>query len=301
MEKEDHSYSSQKITAPPEFEHLFSHFYAAANGSKETIQKTLLPSFQTIMVFSFGTPVTFTSRRETTIEIGKVMVIGPIRQPLQYTLPPGADILVANFKGGAFYSFFGQALVTADAVHPDHLLGEDCFTGLWSILKNKNNMADRVGFILEFCKPYLKEKDGLLDRITHFKQDPSLNPIKIIAQETKLSERSIQLKHQKFLGYSAKEAGRYQRFLKALELLEGKISAAEQKPEGKIPSSGHNKILPSGQTMVSSEQTIDWFDIIEECGYYDQSQLIHDFQLYLHLSPTQYLKFQQDICIARPE
>jgi AraC-like DNA-binding protein len=41
---------------------------------------------------------------------------------------------------------------------------------------------------------------------------------------------------------------------------------------------------------------MDWFEVINECGYYDQSQLIHDFKHYINLSPAKYLKFQQDIC-----
>jgi len=40
----------------------------------------------------------------------------------------------------------------------------------------------------------------------------------------------------------------------------------------------------------------DWFTIIDHLGYYDQSHLINDFKYYLNLSPTKYIKFQQDIC-----
>ncbi|HEY0298211.1 MAG TPA: AraC family transcriptional regulator [Arachidicoccus sp.] len=50
------------------------------------------------------------------------------------------------------------------------------------------------------------------------------------------------------------------------------------------------------QSIASNAKKIDWFDIISECGYYDQSQLIHDFKHYINLSPVKYLSFQQDIC-----
>lgn len=53
--------------------------------------------------------------------------------------------------------------------------------------------------------------------------------------------------------------------------------------------------------MASTSKKIDWFEIINKCGYYDQSQLIHDFKHYLNISPTKYVKFQQDICIANAE
>ncbi|MFZ0596955.1 MAG: AraC family transcriptional regulator [Flavobacterium sp.] len=34
---------------------------------------------------------------------------------------------------------------------------------------------------------------------------------------------------------------------------------------------------------------------MDQCGYYDQSQLIHDFKYYMNISPTKFLKFQNDI------
>lgn len=81
------------------------------------------------------------------------------------------------------------------------------------------------------------------------------------------------MRHKQRLGYSEKEITRYGRFLKALEMVNRSIADAHK---------------------------VDWFDIIHDCGYYDQSQLIHDFKRYLDLSPTRYLKVQQDICCAVP-
>ncbi|MGO3805023.1 MAG: helix-turn-helix domain-containing protein, partial [Sphingobacterium sp.] len=83
------------------------------------------------------------------------------------------------------------------------------------------------------------------------------------------TERTIQLKQKIHFGYSVKEINRYKRFLRAVEYIE------------------------SIDSKVSKE---DWFTIINDCGYYDQSQLINDFKHYLNLSPTKYLKYQQDIC-----
>lgn len=64
---------------------------------------------------------------------------------------------------------------------------------------------------------------------------------------------------------------RYERFLKAIKIIE--------------------------ETNFDSSK-VDWFEIIEQCGYYDQSQLIRDFNHYLNLSPLKYLKFQDIICNA---
>jgi AraC-like DNA-binding protein len=104
--------------------------------------------------------------------------------------------------------------------------------------------------------------------MTDFYSD-HVNPVKAISETNKVTERTVQLNYKKRLGFSAKELSRYQRFLKAIRLL---------------------------QTMVADGTNVDWFTVIDECGFYDQSQLVHDFQHYLSLTPSQYLKLEQDIC-----
>jgi AraC-like DNA-binding protein len=94
-----------------------------------------------------------------------------------------------------------------------------------------------------------------------------------MAGHTGQTKRNIQLKHKQRLGYSEKEVTRYERFLRALEQVNQYNSAGAK---------------------------VNWFDVIYDCGYYDQSQLIHDFKHYLGLSPTRYLKVQHDICRVTP-
>lgn len=267
------NYHSNRITVPPVFEEVFTHFYYAENKSDVPLSQTLLPTFQTIMVFNFGAPVSFRSSQQDELEIEKCLVLGPIKQALTYTLPPKAEILVANFKDDAFFRFFGTAIIAENfSIHPDELLNENCFTVLWQELKKINDTASRVQYILEFCRPYLQNRDPITAQIAGF-NDTNQSPIKAISEKNNLSERAVQLHHKKHLGYSAKELGRYQRFLKAIQLI---------------------------QSIASNTSKVDWFEIISECGYYDQSQLIHDFKHYLHLTPLKYMQFQQGICNARP-
>ncbi|MFT3920088.1 hypothetical protein [Cloacibacterium sp.] len=182
--------------------------------------------------------------------------------------------MVANFKNDAFYRFFGNALIAEHLpINPDDLLPENCFTTLWTELNQIEDVKHQVNYILAFCKPYLREQNAIAKKFAIFNNDYQ-NPIKHIASEQKQTERNIQILHKKQFGYSAKEINRYLRFLKALELIQNTISTATK---------------------------IDWFHIINECGYYDQSQLIHDFKHYINISPTKYLKFQQDICVAKPK
>ncbi|MDH7460525.1 helix-turn-helix domain-containing protein [Chitinophagaceae bacterium 26-R-25] len=274
MASDEQTYHNYRLPVPPEFEAIFSHFYFAENDSAAPLTKTLLPSFQTIMVFNFGSKASLVSRAQTEIEISRCIVLGPIKCAFDYTLPPGAQILVANFKADAFYRFFGKAFLSDHLpINPDEAVEENCFTYLWHQLDKIDSVEQKVDCILDFCRPYVRSQSATSALLTNFKSG-SLNPIKSIADETGQTERNIQLMHKKHFGYSAKEINRYQRFEKAIGLI---------------------------QQIASTTGSVDWFEIIDECGYYDQSQLIHDFKHFINLSPKNFLKFQQDICQASAE
>ncbi len=274
MSATEKEYNNFRIPVPPAFKDVFSHFYFAENNTGQTLTKTLLPTFQTILIFSFGTNASLTTKQNTGIEVEKCLVLGPVKQAFNYTLPVRAQILVANFKGDAFYRFFGNAVLADHTpISPDELLEENCFTGLWSELAGVDSAAGRVNHILEFCKPYLRQQNTTARLLDDF-NCTILDPIKTVAQNTNQSKRNVQLQQKKYFGYSAKEINRYHRFLKAVELIR-QIAESYTKP--------------------------DWFEVINQCNYYDQSQLIHDFNHFIHLSPARFLKFQQDICQAIQE
>ena len=269
MAQNSETYNNFRIAVPTEYKNVFSHFYFAENQSNETITKTLLPSYQTILIFNFGTKALLNSEQNTQIEIDKCIILGTIRKAFDYLLPPQSKILVANFENDAFYRFFGNVSLAKNLpINPDELLNENCFTSLWYELNKIDNVDSQVNYILEFCKPYLQPRDKIAEQLINFTEQ-SLNPIKAIASDNNQTARNIQIKQKQYFGYSAKEINRYQRFLKAIEYIENIASKASKE---------------------------DWFSIINDCGYYDQSQLINDFKYYLNLSPTKYLKFQQDIC-----
>lgn len=262
-------YNGYRISVPPEFETIFSHFYFAKNLSDQPVTKTLLPTYQTILLFCFGESASMITKEKTRITVDKCIVFGPIRHSFDYTLPAKTSILVANFKDDAFYRFFGKACISYhSAINPDDLLSENCFTNLWYQISKISSPQEQIDHILEFCKPYLQDRDTTGQLLSSF-TDENLNPIKTIAEQTNQSERTIQLKQKEQFGYSSKEINRYNRFSKAIQLIEKEIA--------------HQK-------------KVEWFTIVDACNYYDQSQLIHDFKHFIQLSPSQYLKFQQDIC-----
>lgn len=269
MQKTDDAYHNFRIAVSEEYQDIFSHFYYAENSTTNTVTRTLLPSYQTILIFGFGTNSLLHSRQNTLIEVEKCLVLGPIKKAFDYSLPPQSKILVANFKDDAFYRFFGATPFAENLpVNPDELLNENCFTALWYELDKIANVNQQVNYILEFCKPYLRQRNAIVEQLAKFKNQ-SLDTIKAVADSVNQSERNVQINHKKHFGYSAKEINRYQRFLKTIAYLEKIASKASKE---------------------------DWFTIINECGYYDQSQLIHDFKHYINLSPTKYLRFQQEIC-----
>lgn len=63
MKTDGQDYNNYRITAPSEFEEVFSHFYYAENNTEKPITKTLFPSYQTILVFSFGSKISLTTRQ----------------------------------------------------------------------------------------------------------------------------------------------------------------------------------------------------------------------------------------------
>lgn len=268
-------YHQLRISVPPEFENVFSHFYFAENTSEQAVTKTLLPTYQTILLFCFGENASMMTKEKTKLSVDKCIVFGPIRQAFDYTLPSKTSILVANFKDDAFYRFFGKTAIENQSitVHPDNLLKENCFTNLWQELSQLHSTQEQVDHIFAFCRLYLQDQSFTSKLLSNF-NDKNLNPVKTVAEQICQSERNIQLKHKELFGYSSKEITRYSRFLKAIKTIEKEIE---------------------------KQNKVEWFSIIDECGYYDQSQLIHDFKHFLNISPSRYLKFQQDICNPKSE
>ncbi|MFZ0596016.1 MAG: helix-turn-helix domain-containing protein, partial [Flavobacterium sp.] len=222
-----------------------------------------------ILIFNFGAKPSFSSQFKNPIEIDKYLILGPIKQAFDYSLPPQAEILTLNFKNDAFYRFFGNISMAEHLpINPDELLNNNCFAVLWHELNKISDINARVNHILKFCEPYLQHRNKIAEQLANFKAQ-SLDSIKSVAIQNSQTQRNTQLQHKKHFGYSAKEVSRYERFLKTIDYL---------------------------QNIALNTSKVDWLDVVTECGYYDQSQLIKDFKHYINLSPTKYIKFQQNIC-----
>jgi AraC-like DNA-binding protein len=266
-------YISRRLPVPPEWDEVFSHFYYAANRSGKPVKKKLLPTFQTILVFSFGPAAQLLPGEATPVSVEKSMVIGPIKKSLQYVLPSGNEILVANLKADTFYRFFARSLRSRQdmMLHPDELLEKHCFSDLWQELAEIPSVEKKMEKILAFSADYLRKREAASEELLQATDDAAINSVKQIAGKIEKSERTVQLNYKKYLGYSEKELNRYKRFQETIFFI-------------------NNTYKPGHE--------IDWFEVIHHGGYYDQSHLIHDFNYYIGISPKQYLKLQEEMCVG---
>jgi AraC-like DNA-binding protein len=245
----------------------FYHMMIASDG--EPVTRHVCPNLEMMLIFNFGVPVriSFHNNPLDTDVIGRTAVIGPLRQMLNYELLPDADALVVNFKFNGFQRLFGMPLtgLTGEEGTGAEILTDDVrFDKLWEELNGLSTAEQRVSLLKQSAIGLLKENDQVIQTVIgNLAQffNPCVDPVKAIAADTRLSERSIQLKFQKHTGYSVKELLRFLRFKEVIAYI-----------------------------LARNNQKIDIFDLIATHDYHDQSHLIKDFQYFLGLAPQHFIK-----------
>ena len=256
------------VEAP--LEEVINSFYHTSIAAKgESISRHVCPNLEMMLIFNFGVPVriSFHNNPLDTQEINRTAVIGPLRQMLNYELLPGADALIVNFKFNGFQRLFDMPLtgLTGQNLKGTEILKDEVrFDSLWQELAALPETAQRVDLLKQLASGLLKDNDQVLQTIIgnlaqYF--NPCVDPVKAIAADTRLSERSIQLKFQKHTGYSVKELLRFLRFKEVIAYI-----------------------------LARTNQKIDIFELIARHDYHDQSHLIKDFQYFLGLAPQQFIK-----------
>ncbi|MCF0052668.1 helix-turn-helix domain-containing protein [Dyadobacter sp. LJ53] len=268
MEQTDINGASFFVEAP--FEDVINNFYhlfVASDG--QPITRHVCPNLEMMLVFNFGIPVriSFHNNPLDVEVIRRTAVIGPLRQMLNYELLPGADGLVVNFKFNGFQRLFGlplTGLTSEEGTGAEILTDDGRFDRLWEELAALPTTEQRVSVFNQSAIGLLKENDQVVQTIIgNLAQffNPCVDPVKAIAADTRLSERSIQLKFQKHTGYSVKELLRFLRFKEVIAYI-----------------------------LARSNQKIAIFDLIATHDYHDQSHLIKDFQYFLGVTPQQFIK-----------
>ncbi|GAA0536075.1 AraC family transcriptional regulator [Chitinophaga japonensis] len=255
---------------------VLSHFYVISvpeNASPG--EQHLSPNLEMMVVFNFGPPVSF-SFADAAIgghAIDRIGILGPLRKMMNYALPPGADLLILPFILDGFYRFLplspDKLEETGVQAHTQRL--ED----IWQMLAALPEPGKRIAALTDYLLLHIPQSEAatqpMLDNVAAL-HDPLLNPVKVIADRYGLSERTVQLRFRKYVGYSPKELLRFLRFKQVLSSLPGQ-------PKAKI----------------------NWLELVVQYGYHDQSHLIKDFKYYTGISPQQFQQLHEagNFCVGR--
>lgn len=248
---------------------VISHYYHIYHTGNYPVIKHLSPNLEIMMIFNLGTSIRISignTHPEQEIKPGCI-VIGPLRNMLNYELNPGADAIVVNFKLNGFYRLFKVAASTLDgeAIYdPDVLTDKYDFEVLRKDLSRFADIKSKLRMISDYVAAFVDVNDDAAEPLLsaeHYFYNPAIQPVKAIAADTQLTQRTIQLRFQKYTGYSPKELLRFLRFKMVVEKL-----------------------------MKEEENDIDIFRIILDFGYFDQSHLTKDFQHFLGTTPQNFIK-----------
>jgi len=268
VEQTDINEALFSVEAP--LDEVITSFYRMSVASDgKAITRHVCPNLEMMLIFNFGVPLRFSFHNNplNTELINRTAVIGPLRQMLNYELLPGANAIVVNFKFNGFQRLYDMPLkgIKGEEMKDAGILkDEGRFDILWNELATLSTAEERVDLLKQSALCLLKENDQVLQTIISNLArffDPCVDPVKAIAADTRLSERSIQLKFQKHTGYSVKELLRFLRFKEVIAYI-----------------------------LACSNQKIPIFDLIARHDYHDQSHLIKDFQYFLGLAPQQFIK-----------
>ena len=244
------------------------------------IVQHLSPNLEMMLIFNFGETIrsSFAEEALNGEGISKVAVVGPLRRMLNYEILPNTDLIAVVFNMDGFYRLFQLPMdqISGDEIlDPDKLLKITGFSKLWEELKNLETLGERVDLLKVYGLGFIQNKEyattPLLEGIPYF-NDASVQPVRAIAMDSDLSERTIQLRFRKYLGYSPKELLRFLRFKKVI-----------------------------ADILNKKDNEVDWFGLVVEFGYHDQSHLIKDFHHYLGTSPQKFVKdiLGKEFCVSK--
>jgi len=257
------------------------YFYCIQTPSDfEKIDQHLSPNLEMMLVFNFGGPVrmSFGDSAYGDQELSRIGVLGPLRKMLNYEVLPNTDLIIAVFNTDGFYRLFQMPMYEMHGekiINPDELTLNTGFGELWQALKNMSSLDDRLELLEDYAKIFLHEPDTETAALTsgiHYLHNPLIQPVRAMAMDSDVSERTIQMRFKKYLGYSTKELLRFLRFRQVINC---------------IQKEGNNEI--------------DWHGLIEEFGYHDQSHLIKDFRHYLGTTPRKFVRdiVGKEFCVSK--
>jgi len=262
---------------------VVKHLYCIRTSENfNAIVQHLSPNLEMMLVFNFGKPVrvSFADDEFQDLKMEKMAVVGPLRKMLNYEILPNTSLIAVVFTADGFYRLFQlpvDSLSGETVIDPDELLGISGFEALWQELSKLKDLEQKVDLLKAYGLSFIQRPEEgsmpLLNGIGYFQQE-SVQPVRAIAMDSDLSERTIQLRFKKYLGYSPKELLRFIRFKKVIH-----------------------------QILQMENEQVDWYSLIETFGYHDQSHLIKDFHHYLGTTPQKFVRdiVGKEFCVSKEE
>lgn len=258
---------------------MVSHIYGInLTEDNEPAVYHLSPSLEMMLVFNFGPAIAFSFGEEEIADqqVERIGILGPLRKMLNYELQAGADLLILPFVLDGFYRFMSLAGTSVDlSVEENIMKYAQQLDLLWEKLYALPDPEARVVLLKNYLEQAMDVKETgaelLLQNAGAF-YDPGLSPTRVMAEKANFSERAVQMRFKKYVGYSPKELLRFLRFKQVVAWL-----------------------------MERQGKPVDWFDVIVQFGYHDQSHLIKDFKYYTGGTPTQFLVMKDagSFCVSR--
>src|SRR5690606_29132140 len=242
-------------------------YYVSAHETDTTASYHYPPSLEMMIIFNFGPPIrcSFGDNRIYDYSLEKIGVIGPLRTIMNYELAPRSELLVLPFIFDGFYRFLSLSI---DGLSEGRLSEKEVteynssLERIWEALVELPTNGERVAWMTHYLIDHLNPSSQgalpLLDAIPYL--NTAINPVKAIAQDHSVSERTIQKRFKKYTGYSPKELLRFLRFKQIITYISGK-----------------------------ELKDIDWFDVIYRFDYHDQSHLNKDFKYFTGTSPSRFV------------
>ena len=185
-----------------------------------------------------------------------------------------AHVLGVHFKPGGAFRFLGVPASELTDIHVDLEMvwgkfAQDLREQLCAAATPVQRFRVLERALVARLKGKLEEHRVVRAALDIFQRDPGEARTRDLAEQLGLSQRHFIKVFFNQVGITPKLFGRVQRFQRAIDL-----------------------------TQTSS--TPDWADIAAQCGYFDQSHLIHDFQTFAGLSPIEFQRQRIERLLINP-
>jgi AraC-like DNA-binding protein len=175
------------------------------------------------------------------------------------------SMMGVHFRAGGAWPFFGMPLseFSDQVVELDCVLGEDAASSL----------RDRL-----LAEPTPRAKLRLLERFMLALGGDRLYPDRTVAHAV---QQIMSLPMRLLIRDLASKIGISQKHL--IHLFDQRVG---MKPKQLDRILRFNRVI---QSIAKNPKEVDWASVALDCGYYDQSHFIHDFQAFAGMTPSDYL------------